>query len=179
MTIHCGLRDLTSLPRNQTRSPCAGRAESYLLNHQGSPRPVLEFSRWALSNCQHSWASLVAQPVKNPPAMREPWVGKIPRRRARLPTPAFWPGEFLDCPWGGAGLTRLSGLHNLIMFLNIFSSPMGLKIYKLDFYDSGSSVNLNKTISKIFMPRYIRFVFIMVETILSCDFLYPKLSLTF
>ena len=65
------------------------------------------------------------------------------------------------------------------MFLNIFSSPMGLKIYKLDFYDSGSSVNLNKTISKIFMPRYIRFVFIMVETILSCDFLYPKLSLTF
>ena len=56
---------------------------------------------------------------------------------------------------------------------------MGLKIYKLDFYDSGSSVNLNKTISKIFMPRYIRFVFIMVETILSCDFLYPKLSLTF
>ena len=50
-------------------------------------------------------ASLVAQLVKNPPAMREtwvrvrrpgfnPWVGKIPWRRERLPTPVFWPGEF-------------------------------------------------------------------------------------
>ena len=45
----------------------------------------------------HSWASLVAQLVKNPPAMREtwfsPWVGKIPWRRERLPTPVFWPRE--------------------------------------------------------------------------------------
>ena len=24
----------------------------------------------------------------------DPWVGKIPRRRGRLPTPVFWPGEF-------------------------------------------------------------------------------------
>ena len=24
----------------------------------------------------------------------DPWVGKIPWRRERLPTPAFWPGEF-------------------------------------------------------------------------------------
>ena len=23
-----------------------------------------------------------------------PWVGKIPSRRERLPTPVFWPGEF-------------------------------------------------------------------------------------
>ena len=27
---------------------------------------------------QYSWASLVAQLVKNPPAMGETWVGKIP-----------------------------------------------------------------------------------------------------
>ena len=27
---------------------------------------------------QYSWASLVAQLVKNPPVMRETWVGKIP-----------------------------------------------------------------------------------------------------
>ena len=26
-----------------------------------------------------------------------PWVGKIPRRRERLPTPVFWLGEFLAC----------------------------------------------------------------------------------
>ena len=35
----------------------------------------------------------MAQLVKNPPAMRETWVGKIPWRRERLSTPVFWPGE--------------------------------------------------------------------------------------
>ena len=93
------------------------------------------------------WASLVAQLVKNPPAMWEtwvrslgwedplekgkaiyssilglllwlswsrirlqcgrpgfdPWVGKIPWRRERLPTPVLWPGEFhglyIYSPW--------------------------------------------------------------------------------
>ena len=43
---------------------------------------------------QYSWASLVAQLVKNLPAMQrpmfDPWVGKIPWRRERLPTPVFW-----------------------------------------------------------------------------------------
>ena len=31
-----------------------------------------------------------------------PWVGKIPQRRERLPTPVFWPGKFhgLYSPWG-------------------------------------------------------------------------------
>ena len=47
-------------------------------------------------------ASLVAQLVKNPPAVRETWVGKIPWGRERLLTPVFWPGEFrgLYSPWG-------------------------------------------------------------------------------
>ena len=55
-------------------------------------------------------APLVAQLVTNPPAVREiwvdPWVGKIPWRRERLPTPVFWPGEChgLDRPWGGREL---------------------------------------------------------------------------
>jgi len=32
----------------------------------------------------------------------DPWVGKIPWKRERLPTPVFWPGEFhgLYSPWG-------------------------------------------------------------------------------
>ena len=32
----------------------------------------------------------------------DPWVGKIPWRRERLPPPVFWPGEFhgLYSPWG-------------------------------------------------------------------------------
>ena len=45
--------------------------------------------------------------VKNSPAMREAWVGKIPWRRKWLPTPVFWPGEFHGqrglagySPWG-------------------------------------------------------------------------------
>jgi len=42
-------------------------------------------------------ASLVAQMVKNPPAVRRPgfspWVGKIPWRRPWQPTPVFLPGE--------------------------------------------------------------------------------------
>ena len=51
-------------------------------------------------------ASLIAQLVKNSPAMQGPWfdswVRKIPWRRERLPTPVFWPGEFhgLYSPWG-------------------------------------------------------------------------------
>ena len=40
--------------------------------------------------------SLVAQMVKNPPAMWKTWVGKIPWRRAWQPTPVFLPGE---SPW--------------------------------------------------------------------------------
>ena len=47
---------------------------------------------------QYSWASFVAQLVKNLPPMWEtwddPWVGKMPWRRERLLTPALWPGEF-------------------------------------------------------------------------------------
>ena len=46
----------------------------------------------------YSWASLVAQLIKNLPEMWEtgfdPWVGKIRWRRERLSTPVFWPGEF-------------------------------------------------------------------------------------
>ena len=54
---------------------------------------------------QYSWASLVAQLAKNLPATWEtwfnPWVGKIPWRRERLPTLVFWLGEFhgLYSPW--------------------------------------------------------------------------------
>ena len=62
---------------------------------------------------QCSWASLVAQLVKNPPAMRETWLGEIPWRREWLPTPAFWPGEChgLYSPWGHKSWTRLSDFH--------------------------------------------------------------------
>ena len=67
----------------------------------------------ALLICQKatSGASLVAQLVKNLPAVKETPVqslggedplGKIPWRRELLPTPVFWPGEShaLYGPWG-------------------------------------------------------------------------------
>ena len=41
---------------------------------------------------------MVTQTIKNPPAIQEilidPWVGKIPWRRAWQPTPVFLLGEF-------------------------------------------------------------------------------------
>ena len=55
---------------------------------------------------QFSRASLVAQLVKNPPAVWETWPLSLdwedPWRRERLPTPVFWPGQFpgLYSPWG-------------------------------------------------------------------------------
>ena len=56
---------------------------------------------------QYSWASPVAQLVKNLSAYNvgrpefDPWVGKIRWRRERLSAPVFWPGEFrgLYSPW--------------------------------------------------------------------------------
>ena len=56
---------------------------------------------------QYSWASLVAQLVKNPPAMGETWVPslgwEIPWKRESLPISVFWPGEF-------HGLYRIHGI---------------------------------------------------------------------
>ena len=59
---------------------------------------------------QYSWASLMAQMVKNLPAMQETCVRSLgwedPWRREQVPTPVFWSGEFhgLYSPWGlGAG----------------------------------------------------------------------------
>ena len=47
---------------------------------------------------QYSWASLMAQLVKNPSAMQKTWVQSLgwedPMDKERLPTPVFWPGEF-------------------------------------------------------------------------------------
>ena len=60
---------------------------------------------------------IVAQLVKNLPAMWklgfDPWVGKIPWRRERLPTPVFWPGEFL-------GVAELDTTERLLLSLTLF-----------------------------------------------------------
>ena len=54
-----------------------------------------------------------------------PWVGKIPWRRERLPSPVFWPGEFhgLYSPWSRkeSDTTERLSLHfttNLLLKMN-------------------------------------------------------------
>ena len=62
------------------------------------PVPLLAVSLVPLLLVPSIRASLVAQTVKNLPAMQDtgfnPWVGKIPWRRAWQPTPVFLPEEF-------------------------------------------------------------------------------------
>ena len=54
---------------------------------------------------QYSWASLVAQLVKNLTAMQETWVQSLgwedPLEKGKATAPIFWPGEFqgLCSPW--------------------------------------------------------------------------------
>ena len=81
----------------------------------------LDLSQWDYGNNDlatafHSrWASLVAQLVKNPPAMRETWVRSLswedPLEKGKATYSRilenrrigeFWPGEFhgLYSPWG-------------------------------------------------------------------------------
>ena len=84
-----GLTGLISLQSKDSQS---------LLQHCSSKTSILWRSAF--------FASLVAQLVKNLPAVQEAWVqslgGKIPWRRELLLTPVFWPGEFhgLYSVWG-------------------------------------------------------------------------------
>ena len=55
---------------------------------------------------QYTWASLVAQLVKNPAALWKTWIQSLdwedPLEKGKATTPVFWPGEFhgLYSPWG-------------------------------------------------------------------------------
>ena len=74
-------------------------------------------------------APLVAQLLKNLPAMKEnwvqPWVRKIPWRRKWKPIPVFLPGEFHRwrslvgyCPWGRKESNTTEPLHFSLSILN-------------------------------------------------------------
>ena len=68
---------------------------------------------------QDSWASLVAQLVRNPPAMQETvgslgWEDPLEKgllQEERLPTPVFWPGEFHGLYRFAKSWTQLSDFH--------------------------------------------------------------------
>ena len=80
-------------------------------------------------------ASLIAQLVKNPPAMQETPVQflgwnsirlKIPWRRERLPTPVFWPREFhgLYSPWSHK---QLDMTERLLLSLSFWTLSLSLR----------------------------------------------------
>ena len=82
----------------------------------------------------------MANLLKNPPAIREtwvgPWVGKIAWRRERLPTPVFWPREFhgLYSTWGckESDKTELLSLTYLLSdFSLLFGLPWWLRGYSV------------------------------------------------
>ena len=68
------------------------------------------------------WASLVAQMVKNPPAMQkfESWVGKFPLRRDRLPTTVF-----LGFSGGSAGKGSAYNVVDLGLIPGVGKIPWG------------------------------------------------------
>ena len=77
---------------------------------------------------EEAWASVVAQLVKNPPAVWETWVRSLgwedPLGKERLLTPVFWPGEFhglyMYSPWG------LKELDMTEKFFSILSLSMAI-----------------------------------------------------
>ena len=90
----------------------------------------------------YSWVSLVAQLVKNPlqcgrPGF-DPWVGKIPSRMKRLPTPVFWPREF-------CGLCSLWSCKELNMTERLWASLVAQKVKNLPTIDLGSVTGLGRS----------------------------------
>ena len=64
---------------------------------------------------QYSWASLVAQLVKNLPAMQETWVQSLgwkdPLEKGNDTTPVFWSGEFHELYRFAKSQIQLSDFH--------------------------------------------------------------------
>ena len=79
-----------------------------------------------------TWASLMAQLVKNPPAMQRPrfdsWVRKIHWRRDKLPTPVF-----LGFPCGSAGKESTCNVGDLGSIPGLGRYPGERKGYPLQY----------------------------------------------
>ena len=77
---------------------------------------------------QYSWASLMAQMVKNLPAMQETLSQEDPWRRDRLPTPVF-----LGFPHGSAGKESSCNVGDLGSLPGLERSPREEKGYTLQY----------------------------------------------
>ena len=91
-------------------------------------------------NPRLGWASLVAQLVKNLPAMQEtwfdPWVRKILWRRERLYTPVF-----LGFPGGSGGKESACSVGDLVSTPGLGRSPGKGKGYPLQYSGLGNSMD--------------------------------------
>ena len=102
---------------------------------------------------QYSWAFLVTQMVKNPPAVWEPWVhpwdGKIPWRRAWQPTSVFLSGESprteepiglqamgswrIRHDWATKMYACIPGSAHTSLHLTLYHQPMDWKPFSITF----------------------------------------------
>ena len=117
-----GHKELDTTERlNWTDGFCGGSAGKESACNAGNPGSIPGLERSTGEGIgyplQCSWASLVTQLVKNPPAMCETWVWSLGwedplEKGKRLPTPVFWPGQFhgLYSPWDCKD-TQLSNFH--------------------------------------------------------------------
>ena len=108
-----------------------------------------------------SWTSLVAQLVKNPPAMQEPpmssWVGKICWKRDRLPTLIF-----LAFPCGSAGKEFTCNAGDLGSILGLGRSPGEGKGYPLQYSGLENSMDcIVHGVTKSWTLRDFHFLFIL------------------
>ena len=73
-------------------------------------------------SCQE--ASLVAQTIRNLPAIQETWVGKIPWRREWQPTPVFLPGKCHGQRYSPGGHKELDMPEGLTLSLETTVRPL-------------------------------------------------------
>ena len=85
----------------------------------------------------------------------DPWVGKFPWRRERLPTPVFWPGEFhrLYSPWGrkeSDTTVTFTLLHCHLWPFDALSSPIPILLLNFPFPLKLSLLPFSLNISELF-----------------------------
>ena len=88
----------------------------------------------------HTLASLIAQLVKNPPALQETPIWFLgqedPLEKGRLPTPVF-----LGFPYGSAGKKSTCNAGDLGLILGLGRSPGEGKVYPFQYSGLGNSRN--------------------------------------
>ena len=119
-------------------------------------------------------ASLVAQMVKNLPAMQDTWVGENAWRREWLPTPVFLPGEspWTEEPGGLQSIGSQSTYFN--SFWNIFNCFMPPWHTVIPLHQNISFSHLNKLIETLIRKkkRNIDQVIIIMKSHIQCTVYY-------